>query len=203
MIKHPKKKIALIFAAVLALSFAVPAAAQAEAAGPSTFTTTTDAPEISSDPEARYVSVAEAQAEFGYDPTESTEPEPELSANRSWWGCDYEGRANYTHVTNNEASVHGYWVQLGGTCPKTATVTVDLQALFCDMDGDCSWITQKTNSGTFTSGGGSGNWATPHKTCGGANLVAWRGQVDVDLTDFADPYGYDYGVARDLNCYPA
>jgi hypothetical protein len=199
MIKHSKKKFSLIFAAVLALSLAAPAAAHAESADP------TNAPEISSDQEARYVSVAEAQAEFGYDPTESTEPEaePEISANRSWWGCDYKGTANYTHVTNNEASVHGYWEQLGGTCPKTATVTVNLQALFCDMDGDCSWITQKTNSGTFTAGGGSGNWATPHKTCGGANLVAWRGQVDVDLTDFADPYGYDYGVARDLNCYPA
>jgi len=94
-------------------------------------------------------------------------------------------------------------VKTSGTCPETATVTVDLQALFCDMDGDCSWITQETDSGTYKVGPGSQKWATPHKNCAGSNLVAWRGQVDVDLTDFSDLYGYHFGRALDLNCYPA
>ena len=176
----------------------MPAAAQAESAGP------TNVPEISNDSGARYMSVAEAEKQFGYDPNEGTEsPEPEISPYTSWWGCDYEGTTDNPHVTNNQASVHVYWVKTGGTCPETATVTVDLQALFCDMDGDCSWITQETDSGTYKVGPGSGKWATPHKDCAGSNLVAWRGQVDVDLTDFSDPYGYHYGRALDLNCYPA
>ena len=89
MIKHSKKKFSLIFAAALALILAVPAAAQAESAGP------TNAPEISSDSGERYMSVAEAAEQFGYDPNESTEStEPEISPYTSWWGCDYEGRGS-------------------------------------------------------------------------------------------------------------
>lgn len=136
MIKHPKKKVGLLFAAMLALGLVVPTAAQAEVAGPSTVTTTSDAPEVSSqiakDPDARYVSVAEANEQFGYEPIENTDSiEPVFSPYTSWWGCDYEGRADYPHVNNNQASVHGYWV----------------------------------------------------------STVGWRGQVDVDLADFADPPG--------------
>jgi len=92
MIKHSKKKLSLIFAAALALSLAVPAAAQAESAGPN------NVPEISSDSGARYLSVAEAEKQFGYDPNEGTEsaestespesPGPEVSPYTSWWGCD-------------------------------------------------------------------------------------------------------------------
>lgn len=206
---------------LLALSFAVPTAAQAESAAPSPIPAT-NAPEVSSDSGPRYMSVAEAEERFGINPnelpeisdlseiskiskiSESTEStDPAISPRTSWWGCDYEGRADYPHLTNGEASVHGYWVKTGGTCPSTATVTANLQALYCDMSGNSGWKTQDTRSGTFTSGSGSGNWATPHKSCGGQSSVAWRGEVDVNLTDFADPLGYHYGSAKDLNCYPA
>jgi hypothetical protein len=33
--------------------------------------------------------------------------------------------------------------------------------------------------------------------------VGWRGRVDVDLTNWSDPSGYQYSVERDLACYPA
>lgn len=201
---------ALAAGVFLALSVAGPASSQelspsisaeAEAAEISTL--------IESDPEARYVSVAEAAEQFGFDPNESAEStestestESVISPYSSWWGCDYEGRADYPHVTNGEASVHGYWVKTGGSCPATATVTVNLQALRCSAAG-CTWVTQATDFGKFVSGSGTGKWATPHKACANSNLVGWRGEVDVNLTDFADPFGYHYGTAKDLSCSPA
>lgn len=165
---------------------------------------------IVNDPNARYVSVAEADQQYGVQEHEVIEAvaapqasEPVITPFTSWGGCDYDGRADYPHVTRGEASVHGYWVKTGGTCPTTAKVTVDLQALLCSGNFGCTWITQKTDSGTFNSGSGTGKWATPHKACANSNLVGWRGQVDVDLTNWADPYGYHYGPAKDLNCSPA
>ena len=112
------------------------------------------------------------------------------------------GRADYPHVTNFEASVHGYWVVLSGTCPSTAKVTVDLRAVECTPFG-CVWITQDTRSGTFTPGSGTGHRATPHKACANAKKVGWRGQVDVDLTGVNDPSGFQYSPEVNLACSPA
>jgi hypothetical protein len=128
---------------------------------------------------------------------------PTVSPNIVAGSCSYNGKANYPHVTNLEASVHGYWVKLGGTCPSTAKVTVDLQALACSSLFGCTWITQNTDDGTFTPGSGTGHWATPHKKCANTSTVGWRGRVDVDLTNWNDPPGYQYSVERDLGCYPA
>ena len=208
MIKHSKKKVGLILVALLTVSLAIPTAAQAEPAGPSTVTTATDVLEISSqimnDPEARYVGVAEANEQFGYDSNENAaSSEPGISPYSSWWGCDYEGSADYPHVRSNQASGHSYWAHTGGVCPTTATVTVNLQALLCSSMFGCTWVTQATDSGTFNPGSGTGKWATPHKNCANSNLVGWRGQVDVNLTDFADPPGYHYGTAKNISCSPA
>jgi hypothetical protein len=126
-----------------------------------------------------------------------------VTPNVSAGSCNYNGVADYPHVTNGEASVHGYWVVLSGTCPSTAKVTADLQALACSSLFGCTWITQDTRSGTYTPGSGTGHWATPHKTCGSTATVGWRGRVDVDLTNWSDPSGYQYSVERDLACYPA
>ena len=120
-----------------------------------------------------------------------------------WAGkCEYTGRADYPHVTNREASVHGYWVRLSGTCPSTARVTVDLQAYACSSIG-CIWITQNTAEGTFAPGSGTGRGATPHKACASTAKIGWRGRVDVDLTGKVDPFGYQYSAERDLLCTPA
>jgi len=164
------------------------------------------AEQVLNDPDMEYVTVAEAIAQYGYDPNASFEApavdEPSITPLWSWGGCDYVGKADYPHVSSNQASVHGYWLKTGGTCPSTALVTVDLQALAC-TSLVCAWVTQNTAAGTYVSGSGTGKWATPHKTCANTRLVAWRGQVDVDLTDWADPYGYDYSAEIDLNCSPA
>lgn len=116
--------------------------------------------------------------------------------------CKYDGKADHPHKSNNEASVHGYWVRLGGACPSTAKVTVDLSAYACASGSGCVWVTQNTKSGTFTPGSGTGHWATPHKGCSGASTVGWRGRVDVDLTNVSDPSGYQYSTAVDLACHP-
>lgn len=117
--------------------------------------------------------------------------------------CTYKGVADHPHITANEASVHGYWIKKSGTCPSTAKVTVDIQALACSSVFGCTWVTQNTKSGTFLAGSGTGRWATPHHPCRNKNKVGWRGRVDVDLTNWNDPKGYDYSVEKDLACTPA
>lgn len=120
-----------------------------------------------------------------------------------WWGCGWDGKTDYPHVTSGEASVHGYWVYNSGNCPSTANVTVKLHALGCSNFG-CAWITQQTATAIgVTPGSGTGHWATPHKACASANTVGWRGQVGVELKDFWHPYGATDGPAKDLNCTPA
>ena len=109
-----------------------------------------------------------------------------------------------THITLNQASVHGYWIKEPGnvSCPPTAIVTVDLQAWACAAIYGCTWITQETDSGEFTAGGGSGNWGTPHKDCVTHKEVGWRGQADVNLVGIPDPLGYSHGAAHDWSCSP-
>ncbi|MBN9178575.1 MAG: hypothetical protein J0I43_14580 [Microbacterium sp.] len=188
------------------MMLAVPASASAAQVEPSPPDDV--AAQIASDPGLRYVSVAEAEEQYGFDTNaqDADEPaaaEPAITPLWSWWGCDWHGQADYPHVTNNEASVHGYWVKDGGDCPETGTVTVELQALGCSNLG-CAWITQETDSVTGVKpGSGTGRWATPHKACANNNATGWRGRVDTALTDFYDPFGWDDGPAMDRNCSPA
>ncbi|GAD34527.1 Zn-finger domain associated with topoisomerase type I [Microbacterium sp. TS-1] len=200
------KMLGLVVASALAMMLAVPgaaSAAQVEPAPPADV-----AAQIASDPELRYVTVAEAEALYGFDADAEDVPEPAatepvVTPLWSWWGCDWRGKADYPHVTKNEASVHGYWVKDGGDCPATGTVTVELQALGCSQFG-CTWITQATDVAPGVKpGSGTGRWATPHKACANNNLTGWRGRVDTALTDFYDPFGWDDGPAKDLSCSPA
>ncbi len=161
---------------------------------------------VANSPDFRYVSVSEAKSSFGYEAENVSASDqnstPSLTPLWSWWGCDWRGVADYPHVTNGEASVHGYWVRDGGNCPATGTVTVELQALGCGSLG-CVWITQDTRTvkGVYP-GSGTGRWATPHKTCASSRMVGWRGRVDTALTDFYDPFGWDDGPQKDLYCSP-
>lgn len=163
---------------------------------------------IVNDPDMQYVSVAEAEEQFGYDPAAEgagvgEDTGPVVTPLYEWWGCEWDGKADNPHVTAGEASVHGYWLYISGDCPSTADVTVNLQALGCSTFG-CSWITQATDTATaVTPGSGTGHWATPHKACANSNPVGWRGEVWVGLTDFWHPYGGTAGPELDLNCSPA
>lgn len=212
------KKMGAIAAAAFALTLIAPTAAQAQSAEP--LPAPAPAAEsaelssrIASDPSMRYVSVAEAEAQFGFDsaaeipaaeaPRADESEAPVMTPLNDWWGCGWDGVADWPHVTNGEASVHGYWVYNSGDCPATADVTVNLQALGCSNVG-CTWITQASDTAAgVASGSGTGRWATPHKGCASSSPVAWRGEVFVGLSEFWHPYGASYGTAKDLNCAPA
>jgi len=128
---------------------------------------------------------------------------PEISPMWTSGSCHYGGRADYPHVTNGEASVHGYWVVDSGSCPSTAKVTATLQAWACSSVYGCGWLNQKSASGTYEPGSGTGRWATPHEPCVTTGKIGWRGRVDVDLSGQVDPLGYDYSAEVDLSCTPS
>ncbi|MEI2269605.1 hypothetical protein OHB93_09815 [Microbacterium sp. No. 7] len=205
---HLNKRALLIAATTAALVLAGPAAAQAQPVedpvSPSAVATL-----VAGDPAMEYVSINEAEEAYGFDArAEESDPassdEPIFMPLWSWWGCDWHGQADYPHKTNGEASVHGYWVKDGGDCPTTGTVTAELQALACSSLYGCTWITQASHTVEGVKpGSGTGKWATPHKRCASSSVVGWRGRVDTALTDFFDPFGWDYGVKKDVACSPA
>jgi len=165
----------------------------------------TDSPEyaeVASSPGFHYAALTEGSPLEASTTASAADPDTAIATpNVTAGDCQFEGRGDYPHVTNGEASVHGYWVKLGGTCPWTAKVTVDLQAYACNSLY-CFWVTQATQSGTYHTGPGTGYWATPHKACASTKTVGWRGQIDVDLTSVNDPSGYQYSAERDLSCSP-
>lgn len=217
-IGHSMKILKLaVYLLAIALSSQLFLVTTASVAAPQTGTpATATSAEVLSDPNAEYVSVEEAKEIYDFAPLSLEESQSGLAYQSptlqkhavsplwSWWGCDWHGKADYPHITRGEAAVHGYWIIDGGKCPSTATVTVDLQALLCSGLYGCVWITQTSATvKDVKPGSGTGRWATPHKACRNSNSVAWRGTVDTDLTNFADPLGKDYGPAKNLACSPA
>lgn len=193
-IGHSMKILKLaVYLLAIALSSQLFLVTTASVAAPQTGTpATATSAEVLSNPNAEYVSVEEAKEIYDFVP---------LSLEESQSGLAYQSPTLQKH---GEASVHGYWIIDGGKCPSTATFTVDLQALLCSGLYGCVWITQTSATGKDVKpGSGTGRWATPHKACRNSNSVAWRGAVDTDLTNFADPLVKDYGPAKNLACSPA
>jgi len=126
------------------------------------------------------------------------------SGNITAGSCTYRQAIDDPHISSTSplaASVHGWFVRAGGTCP-TANVDTYLQGYWCDAFG-CSWITVASDSGNVSAGGGAGNRITARRTCSsGSKTVGWRGFVDVDLNGISDPSGYTYSAIRNLNCVP-
>lgn len=123
------------------------------------------------------------------------------SGNITAGSCTYRQAVDNPHVTAGESSVHGWWINAGGTCPSKANVDVYLQGYWCDGFG-CSWITVADGSGDYYAGGGSGRRANARRACSGTSTVGWRGYVDVDLIGVNDPSGYTYGTIVNLSCVP-
>lgn len=119
--------------------------------------------------------------------------------------CQYRQAIDNPHISSTSpraTSVHGYWKQVGGTCPSKANVDTYLQAYWCDQFG-CRWITVDSSSGDVYAGGGSGRRVTAREECSSSGkLVGWRGFVDVDLIGQSDPSGYTYSSAVNLYCVP-
>jgi hypothetical protein len=120
-------------------------------------------------------------------------------------GCTYRQAIDNPHISSTAppaASVHGYWLKVGGTCPSKANVDTYLQAYWCDQYG-CRWIVVASNSGDVYPGGGSGRRVTARETCSSTSKrVGWRGYVDVDLIGVSDPPGYTYSDPVNLYCVP-
>jgi hypothetical protein len=122
--------------------------------------------------------------------------------------CHYTQATDYIHKssTGDAASVHGFWRNYSGvgTCPSTATVTVYLQAWWCDdYPYSCYWATLTVGQADVYNGGGGGNRATARWDCASDNVVGWRAFVDVDLDNWSDPAGYTYTDPVNLACSPS
>jgi hypothetical protein len=105
------------------------------------------------------------------------------------------------HISGGDTSIHGWWLNIAGTCPTHANVSVFLQAFWCGPFG-CQWITVASGAGSFFPGGGSGRRANARLTCATNNLVGWRGFVDVDLPGIADPPWVTLSTIHNLACSP-
>lgn len=116
--------------------------------------------------------------------------------------CEYKQANDYPHVTDNQASVHGWWIDWNNKCPDKAHVKVSLQAYWCDSSG-CRFITVASGSGDYYEGGGSGKRATAKQPCATNSEISWRGYTDVDIPWVVDPSGVTYSEIRDLYCTPS
>lgn len=118
--------------------------------------------------------------------------------------CTYTQDLDYPHTSGGDASIHGWWNKVSGTCPK-ARVAVYLQAWWCDSAG-CRFVTVARSDPSAPAvypGGGSANRVNARTTCrAGSAAVTWRGFVDVDLVDVNDPSGYTYSAQKALLCEP-
>jgi hypothetical protein len=116
--------------------------------------------------------------------------------------CSYQQANDNPHISGGDASVHGYWLFAGGSCPSQAQVTVDLQAYWCDEISGCRWINVARGSGDYASGGGRGRRANARLTCASSEATGWRGVTDVDLPGMSDPSDVTYSTIVDLACRP-
>ena len=119
--------------------------------------------------------------------------------------CGYTQNTDDPHLSSTgfAASVHGWWETASGICPAKATVTMYLQAWYCnDYPYSCYWATLTVDQADVYEGGGSGNRATARWNCANSNEVGWRGYVDVDLDNWSDPPGFTYTNIKNLACSP-
>jgi hypothetical protein len=120
--------------------------------------------------------------------------------------CYYQQGIDNAHIstssTTRAVQSHGWWLNVGGTCPSKSNVDTYLQAVYCTSSG-CGWRTVDVQSGDVYAGGGSGKWITAHEDCSSTATVGFRSYVDVDLIGVSDPSGYTYSPGQDLACYPS
>ena len=67
--------------------------------------------------------------------------------------CRYDQRVDRAHRSGTDVSTHGWWVNLGGTCPAMANVDTYLQAYWCGSYG-CRWVTVSSDSRDVRAGDG-------------------------------------------------
>ena len=142
--------------------------------------------------------------------TELGEPQPGIMASGS---CGHKGNSDRVHLSGGDASVHGWWLKTGGTCPLKAFVWVELQARRCikilDLPGnildvwDCFWdpISRSATRLVFA-GSGSSKRVNARKACASSSPVTWRAIVDVDIPNQNDSAAKFESNPIGLNCNP-
>ncbi len=110
--------------------------------------------------------------------------------------CTFYTRGDYVHVSSNQASGHGWWVNVN--CRATwAVVTVQLQQYYSDG----RWRNIGTpGRATVRSGGGAGKRATGRVSCSSRSLTGWRSVVDVDVVGVLDDPRKLVTPARNIYC---
>ena len=119
---------------------------------------------------------------------EVEQPQPSKSAldddPRRWPGqsCTFFARPDYPHVSGNDASGHGAWVNTSNpasNCPNTAQVRVQLQVWQCHPYNpfDCSWYTRAERTQTRY----SGQRVAVHYPCSTLETAGWRTRVTVKV----------------------
>ena len=111
---------------------------------------------------------------------------------------------DYPHLSKNkrDVSIHGWWKVKPDSqnCPEYAHVEVWLQVNWCDIFGNCMWVTLDNNTKRVRAGGGSDRRTNARHECASKDWIGYRNVVDVDLEDVPD-LPNKLKITRDVECY--
>jgi hypothetical protein len=107
----------------------------------------------------------------------STASSEHASAAAAW---TYSANGDYAHVTNNQASAHGYWDWTSAGAPvRTAYVLIALQKYNASTG---QWVTVATASNPAQgNGSGSGRRTPVNFPCNGTAKTQWRSAVTANI----------------------
>ena len=112
-------------------------------------------------------------------------------------GCAFITDGDYVHKTGNDATGHGWWVNVNCSSGTKATVKIWLEEYFSDG----SWRVKGSGSKSpVYSGGGSANRANARATCSNSGTVSGRRRGDVDLIGQVDSPEQAITAVRELPC---
>ncbi|MBZ2199678.1 hypothetical protein [Occultella gossypii] len=117
--------------------------------------------------------------------------------------CTYRQANDNPHESGGDASVHGWWRYVSGTCPADANVDIYLQALWRNPNGTLAWLTVDSNSMQLKPGTGErGRRVNARIPCATQVSTTFRGLTDVDLPGIIDPPGMQESPDVTLSCSP-
>ncbi|MFF4416181.1 hypothetical protein ACFYY8_26970 [Streptosporangium sp. NPDC001559] len=113
-------------------------------------------------------------------------------------GCAFVTNGDYVHKTGNDATGHGWWINVNCGSGTRATVKIWLEEYFSDG----SWRVKGSGSKSpVYSGGGSANRANARATCNNSTSTSWRSRIDVDLIGQVDSPEQAITAVRDIACH--
>ena len=119
--------------------------------------------------------------------------------------CSFTMHGDYPHVSKNnrDVSIHGWWDVNPGSqnCPEYADVEVWLKVNWCDIFGNCMWVTLDNNTNRVRAGGGSGHRTNARYECASEDVIGYQNVVDVDLEGVPD-LPNKLKTTRNVKCCP-